>query len=234
MKNFNQKLKIPVLLFAICYLLFAIFYFAGAQTAPQFLVSWQADSYVPSWYQGKIFPTNGSKIGVNFELLENGKIVNLSKIKVRWYINDKLIRNESNGLGIKSLSFTTSDYPGYETEVRITLPDYKGNVLDEIIRIPVVSAEATIDSPYSDNQVYIGGSSFLAHPFFFNIKKLNELSFEWFVDGRLAKEGERMDKLDLNIDPFTPSGWEINVQPIIKNLLNQMEFAGKNIKLRTK
>ena len=94
------------------------FLFRRRSDCAAILVSWQADSYVPSWYQGKIFPTNGSKIGVNFELLENGKIVNLSKIKVRWYINDKLIRNESNGLGIKSLSFTTSDYPGYETEVR--------------------------------------------------------------------------------------------------------------------
>ena len=145
--------------------------------------------------------------------MENGKIINLSKTKVRWYINDNLAK---------------------QTEIRIILPDYKGGPLDEIIKIPIVSPETIISSPYSDNQVYIGGSSFLAHPFFFNIKKLNELSFEWSVDGRLAKEGERMDKLDLNIDPFTPSGWEINVQATIKNLLNQMEFAGKNIKLRIK
>lgn len=232
MKNFNQKFKTPALLFAICYLFFAIFYFVDAQTAPQFLVSWQADSYAPSWYQGKIFPTHGSKIDINFELLESGKIINLSKTKVRWYINDNLIKNEKNGLGIKFLSFVANDYPGQETEIRITLPDYKGETLDEIVRIPIVSPEATIDSPYSDNRVYIGGSSFLAHPFFFNIKKLNELSFEWSVDGRPAKSGEKDDKLDLNVDPLTPSGWEINVQATIKNLLNQMEFAGKNIKLR--
>ncbi len=229
MTNFKTQ---TFLFFCFCFLVFNFNLTSAA--SPQFLVSWQADSYAPSWYQGKIFPTNGSKIDVNFELLENGKIINLSKTKVRWYINDNLVKNEKNGLGIKSLSFITGDYPGQETEIRITLPDYKGGPLDEIIKIPIVSPETIISSPYSDNQVYIGGSSFLAHPFFFNIKKLNELSFEWSVDGRLAKEGERMDKLDLNIDPFTPSGWEINVQATIKNLLNQMEFAGKNIKLRIK
>jgi len=223
--------KTPIFLFFfLCFLVFSFDLTSAA--LPQFLVSWRTDSYIPNWYQGKIFPTNGSKIDINFELLENGKIVNLSKTKIRWYINDKLVKNEKNGLGIKFLSFVANDYPGQETEIRIALPDYKGGPLDEIIKIPIVSPEAVIDSPYPDNQVYIGGSSFTAYPFFFNIKKPDELSFEWFVDGRPVKEGERADKLDLNIDPLTPSGWEIGVRATIKNLLNQMEFSVKNIKLR--
>ena len=52
-----------------------------AQNAPQFMVSWQADSYAPSWYQGKIFPVHGSRIKIGFELTDNGKIIDLSKIR---------------------------------------------------------------------------------------------------------------------------------------------------------
>ena len=102
------KLKFLYFFFC-CWFLF--FNFANAQTVtqttsrPQFMVSWQAQSYAPSWYQGKIFPTKGSRINVVFELVDGGKIADLSKLKVRWYLNDKLVLNEKTDLALNHIFF---------------------------------------------------------------------------------------------------------------------------------
>ncbi|KKR89267.1 MAG: hypothetical protein UU85_C0004G0108 [Candidatus Wolfebacteria bacterium GW2011_GWA2_42_10] len=227
------KLKTLVFLFsAFCFLLSA--FGANAQTAPQFLVSWKAQSYVPSWYQGKIFPTNGSRIDVNFELIDNGKIADISKKVIRWYVNDELMKNEKNGLGIKSFSFNAADYPGKETEIRIAMPDYWDVPLDKIFIIPIVSPEVVIDAPYPSRRIPADRSSFLAYPFFFNIGNSNSLSFEWFVNDQSAKAGENPSALNLNIDSTAPKGFAIDIKVVVKNLLNEMEFAGKNIKMEIK
>jgi len=228
MKKYNPKLKIFTFLLSTFYLLLATIS-ASAQATPQFLVSWQAESYVPSWYQGKVLATKGSAIKVSFELIDNGKIADLSKKKVRWYINDKLVQNENKGLGLKSYSFIADDYPGQDTEIRITIVDYKDEVLDKIIVIPIVSSEAVIDAPYTNREIKSGRNSFFAYPFFFNIKDLNKLSFEWLVDNQAAEAGDNSAILDLNVDSLAPKGFEINVKLTIKNLLDELSFASKNI-----
>ena len=205
-----------------------------AQNAPQFMVSWQADSYAPSWYQGKIFPVHGSRIKIGFELTDNGKIIDLSKNKVRWYINDKLKINEDSGLGIKTFSFLVNDYSGEDTEIKIAvLPcdgrcdGYKGEIIYKIVKIPIVSSEAVIDAPYKEKTISVGENIFLAYPFFFNVKNLSELFFEWLVANQPAESGKNNQALDLNIDSLTPSGFEIDIKAIIRNLSDEMEFAAK-------
>ena len=231
MKNYKLKLKISVLIFSTFYFLLSAFYLVHAQTPPQFMVSWQANSYAPSWYSGKILPTRGSLIKISFELVDNGKIADLSKKKVRWYVNDKLVQNESKGLGLKFYSFIADDYPGQETEIRITIVDYKDEILDKIVRIPIVSAEAAIDSPYPNAEINTEKNSFLVYPFFFNIRDLNNISFEWLVDNQPAESGENSQSLELNIESAAPSGFEIDIKATIRNLLDEMEFASENIKL---
>lgn len=209
---------------------------------PQFMVSWKADSYAPSWYQGKILPSKGSRVNVGFELIQNGKIVDLSKNRVRWYINDKLAKNETSGLGIKDFSFVVSDYGGEETEVKIAvLPcesrceGYKGGgILYKTTTIPVSNLEAVIDAPYKNRAVAYGKNSFFAHLFFFNIGDLSKLSFEWLVNEEKANVGERRDILDLNIGQSAIPGTDIGLRLVIKNPAEELEFAGANIKLTVK
>jgi hypothetical protein len=236
MKNSRLKLKI---IFAFCTIVlissFLVLSHSNAQTTPQFLVSWQAQSFVPGWYQGKIFPTYQSPLEINFELLISGKIVDLSKTKIRWYMNDKLVKNEDDGLGIKSLKITVPDYPGQETEIRISLPDYRGSVLDKIIKIPVARPEAMINVPYPDNQIKTGENYFQIFPFFFNVKKMDALSVEWSANGeKAASVTENPWQLTLNIDVATPSGFNINLSATVKNLLNQLEFNSQSIQLQLK
>lgn len=236
----NDFMKKIIFLFSIFYFLFSNIAFnvvlAQVVNQPQFMASWQAQSYVPTWYQGKVFPTKGSRINVAFELIDGDKIADLSKIKVRWYVNDHLRLNEEKGLGIKSYSFLASDYPGQDTEVRIAVVGYKNmGQLDKFITIPVVRPEAVINAPYSDLEISRGTTAFSAYPFFFNISDLKNLSFDWTVNGQPAESGvENQQALDLNIDRQAPSGFVANVGLAIRNLLDEMEFAGNNVKLNVK
>ena len=235
------KLKFFIFLFFVVGFLF--FNFANAQTVtqttsrPQFMVSWQAQSYAPSWYQGKIFPTKGSRINVVFELIDNGKIADLSKLKVRWYLNDKLVLNEKNGLGVKSYSFQANDYAGQDAEIRIAIIGYKGGEqIGKIITIPIAYPEAVIDAPYSDLQINRGTTLLGAYPFFFNVSDLKNLSFNWNVNNQVAEVNDinRQQALDLNIDQKAPSGFIADIKLTVRNLLDEMSFASDNVKLNIK
>jgi len=234
MQNYKSKFKILTFYIVILIFTFLIFNFTDAQASQEFLVSWQAESYVPSWYNGKILPTKGSLVEVNFELIDKAKIANLSKEKVRWYINDKLMVNEENGLGLKSLRFAMPDYPGRETEIRIQIFHYQegSDVLDKIIRIPSVSSEAVIDAPFPDRKINVGSSSFKTSPFFFNVKNLSDFKVEWSAFGqRIEEPSPDQWSLNLNIDSRTPKGTEISLSVSIKNLLKELEFVSKSVKL---
>lgn len=242
MKNYNShvyrqagKLKISVIfIFSIFYFLFSIIS-ASAQTAPQFLITWRSHNYAPSWYQGKVLATRGSWVDVSFDLIDNGKIVDLSKKKIRWYVNDDLRRNEDDGLGIKNYYFGVDDYARDDIEVRIVVVDYAENEIGQMVIIPLANPEAVIDAPYSGNRVPSGTSIFKAYPFFFDINDLSKLSFDWMVNGRPAESAsENADALKLNIDKLAPSGFGIDVRATIKNLADEMEFAGGNVKLEIK
>lgn len=235
MTDFKSKLKISVLIFSIFYFLFFVFHSGHTQTTSQFLVSWQAQNYAPAWYQGKIFPTKGTPMNISFELIDKNKIVDVSKYRVRWYVNDQLIKNEDNGLGIKSVGVTIPDYPGNATQIRISLPDYS-NGLDKIITIPVIKPDLVIDSPYYNNQVLSGQtSSFYAYPFFFNVKTPDALSFEWLVNGQPSETpSAEPAKLDLKVEAAATSGFQINIQAIAGNVSNQLESASKNITVEIK
>jgi len=233
MTNYNSKFKTSILIISIFYFLFSIFCVADAQASPQFLVSWRAQNYAPSWYPGKILPANKTPIEISFELIDNGKLADLSKTKVRWYINDNLIKNENDGLGIKKIKFNIPDYAGNETEVRIIVVDYLGGEqIDKIIAIPTVSPETVIEAPYLNGEIGVGTSNFRALPFFFNITNLNNLSVEWSANEQKS-EGffDNPWLLNLNIDSKTPLGTEIRLSALVKNPSKELEFASKNINL---
>lgn len=233
--NTNIKKFKNISIFLAIFFLFSFFFpFSSFGASHQFLTSWQADSYVPNWYQGKVFPTRGSSININFELINNNKIVNLSKNKIRWYINDKLFKNEDSGLGIKSLQFINNNFRGNDIEVKIAVVDYSANALYKIIHIPIVMPEAIIDAPYTEQKISAGENLFHVFPFFFNIKNLGELSFEWWANEQVADITENPQELSLSINTQTPPGTVINLKAIIKNIANQFEFANKNIQLQIK
>ena len=232
MKSFLNK-KSFLLIISIGFV-FLNFKFVLAQTNYQFLTSWKADGFVPTWYQGKILPTRGSRVSVSFELINKGKISDLSNTVVRWYINDNLVKNENNGLGIKNYSFTVTDYPGNNAEIRIAMPDYNGQPLNKIIQIPVNSPEVIVESPAFSLNNISKTAIFKANPFFFNVKTMKNLSFQWTANGQSTGNYAGSNILNFNVDPAIDPNTEISLSVVVKNLLNEMEFASKEINFKLK
>lgn len=181
-------------------------------------------------------PTKGTPVTVSFELVDNGKIADLSNTKARWYINSKLFKNEDNSLGIKSINFSIPDYPGEETTIRISLPDYNGQILDQIISIPVQKPGVVIDGKLRDQSIQSGSHTFEAIPFFFNgARNLNDLSFNWMVNNQTANANLGLSwTLDLKLDPAIQTGLFISVQVTVQNIFDAMQLASNSIQARTK
>jgi len=220
-----------LVLFVIWILTFG--FSAHAQSKPQFLVSWQAEDYAPYWYAGKILAINSTPVSIGFELIDNGKIADLSKTIVRWYVNDKLILNEDNGLGIKSLKINIPDYNGQQTEIRIAVVGYgKTGFIDKLIEIPVAGPEAVINAPYPEGGIKTGASVLSLFPFFFNVKDLSNLAVNWSVSGQpLNNSTGNPFILNLNVGSETPANTTIAVSVSIKNKLKDLEFASQNMNL---
>lgn len=230
MNHFFKKIVVSFIVFLSLFV-FRFSLSAHAQQAPQFLVSWQTNSFAPSWYQGKNFPTTGSQIIVKFDLIDGGKIADLSKTAIRWYINDNLVMNEKNGLGIKTYAFFAKDYAGAKTNVRISIPNYKGSVLDDVFDISVVNPEVVMNAPYPDNLISTGKLDLEAMPFFFNVSNMSNLSFSWAANNKPTTiVGNSL--LSLNIDAGPVSGGSaIDLGILVKNIVNDLETASKSIKL---
>lgn len=234
MKNFKFKIILSISVFIVFYL--AFFNFSYAQAVPQFLISWEAKNYIPDWYSGKILPTAKTNVEVSFELIDNGKPVDLSGVKVRWYVNDKLVKNENNGLGIKKINFTTPNYFGQEVEIRIAVVDYASvGFIDKLIKIPVVRPEAVINAPYADNKIKTGGSIFELFLFFFTTNDKENLSIQWSVlDKQPKSQKDDPFRLNLNIDSQTPVDSVINLSVVVGNMIKTLESASKTINLTVK
>jgi hypothetical protein len=208
---------------------------AQAASQPQFLVTWRSHNYAPSWYAGKILATRGSWVDVSFDLIDNGKVVDLSKNKVRWYVNDDLKRNEDDGLGIKNYYFGIDDYKNEDINIQIVVVDYLDEQIGKFITIPLAQPEVVIDAPYANRRLPSGTDMFKAYPYFFDIKDLSKLSFNWTVNGQPAESASiSADTLKLNIDNLAPSGFGIDIQALIKNLTDEFEFASGKVKLEVK
>lgn len=235
---YKLGLKLKIMFLIPVFIAFCLFLpnFSCAQSTPQFLISWEAKNYVPDWYSGKILPTAKTNVEISFELIDNGKPVDLSGVKVRWYINDKLVKNENNGLGIKKINFITPNYFNQEAEIRIAVVDYANvGFIDKLIDIPVVRPEAVINAPYADNKIKTGGSIFELFLFFFTTNNKENFSIQWSVlDKKPKSQKDDPFKLDLNVDSQIPVDSVINLSVVVNNIVKTLESAVKIINLTVK
>lgn len=207
-------------------------FLANAQTAPQFLVSWKSGNFVPADYSGKILPIKGSKIEMGFDLIDKGKVINLSNSEISWYANGELIARAN---GLKTANRIAGNRP--EETIRISISDYQGAELEKTFLIPITNPEAILDihapTKITNNQFGLGLSDnkFEARPFFFNISDpFNELSLSWKVNNNQIKEATDKPILELDLtSEGKPQQTNLNLSVEIRNKLNQLELAIKSI-----
>jgi len=156
-------------------------------------LSWTAETYTPYEYKGRALPTQGSNVIIDAILDISGE--NPSNLKYSWFLDDIFQENKS-GYGRNSFQFGVRRAGGSSHKVLIKIfNDSRSFMVEKSIDIPIVgpeialyfsnggsySSDRVIDSVdvYSDKK-----SIFIIRPYFFDINKLTDLSFEW----RLANQ----------------------------------------------
>ena len=161
---------------------------------PQFLVSWEAKNTVPVWFEGKSFPTNESTVAASFELVSQnkadfGKVISLSNREVRWYLNDQLVRR---GNGLQTFNVGVGDFPGSETDVRISVEFYDSETketrfIDYRFAVPVIDPVVVLWHPSFSLSLPLNQEVVItAFPFFFNVAD-RLLNVIWDVNGKQAE-----------------------------------------------
>lgn len=209
-------------------LLFVVILLAEAQARPQVFVSWRAESYAPPAYGGKILPTAGSLITISFEVVDDGKLANLSKQTIYWYLNNDLIENRD---GVQSVAFNAPARAPSILELRIELPAYPSGLLLKTINIPVVRPEAAIEAPYPDGQFSETRVQMAGSPYFFNANKINDFRFSWTINGEAAEGEESSREFIVNLNPDAPPGSTLNIGLTINNTSFTEEVASVFAKL---
>lgn len=214
--KFVIRLAMVVILFTIYNLPFTNF--SSAQTVPEFMITWKANSYVPPNYQGKILPTTETQVDMAMELIDNGALANISGNTIRWFVNGKL---QKSGVGTKTFSFTT---PNSRTtqNVDVAIVRYRGADITKRVQIPVVAPEVTIGG---------GPNIFKTLLYFFNIRNLSQTNITWTANGTQT-EGvvENPEIINLNTANL-PFGTEINLSVTAQNAFKPLETATKSIQI---
>jgi hypothetical protein len=160
---------------------------------------WSADTYVPFGYEGRALPTTESLIIVEADLKISG--ANPSGLKYSWFLDD-IFQEAKSGYGRKSLQFYTRRFKGASHAILVKIfNESRSFYIEKSIDIPITNPEVVV-YPKTDSKInpsYLASaenfdvmagqeSSFLALPYFFNIKSVKDLEFEWTIENQSAKD----------------------------------------------
>lgn len=212
----------------ILLLLFCLFLLktSAQQTESDLIISWQASSFVPYYFGGKILPTVGSDILAAIDLIQNNKLVDLSKTKIYWYVNNELI---SNSVGVQKITFVAPPPANSRIDLKVELPDL--GIL-KTIEIPVVKPKLVLDVPFPKKEIKTNYFELVAYPYFFNLTNndLDYLSIVWLINGRVGKpSAEDPSKIKINITDENIS--DLTIEAFAQNTELPQENASKKVDL---
>lgn len=157
--------------------------FVFGQTVNPLIVTWQANNYFPADYAGKAAATPNSPIIVSVELIQKGKLADITGADIKWYADNSII---ANGVGQKTASFAAAQNGNGYQNVRVLVSAGSAS-FENSVRIPVVKSSVVITSFLKNQSVKPGDEVvFQALPFFFNIDSIQKLSFLWQINNQSA------------------------------------------------
>lgn len=158
-----------------------------------FNLIWSVDTYTPYNYEGRNLPSRGSEIRV--EAIISVSSGSPNNLKYSWFLEGVFQRSKS-GYGKDVFSFSAVQRPGGFHIIKLQIFNDDRSVFQEkSIQIPVVSPEIIVypsngNSHFSNQASKISTVlsnkefSFIAKPYFFSIKRLIDLTFEWNFPGK--------------------------------------------------
>ncbi|MBL7154953.1 MAG: hypothetical protein ISS88_00395 [Candidatus Portnoybacteria bacterium] len=184
------------LLVAVCCLLF--FTSAQSQTSQiGITLTWSTDTYVPIDYSGKALPSRGSIIEVAANIDSKG--VNPQELVYNWFLDDRIQKADS-GQGKQVFQFNIGDRITRKRLVKVETKNTAGTLLGTSSYLslkpcqPEIALETKallLESSNLTQKYQISANQeikFIAQPYFFNIKSLDELDYKWSLGGKTASQ----------------------------------------------
>lgn len=184
---------------------------------------WTAETYTPHTYQGRTLPSPGSKVTIEAIVHTSGG--DPRSLKYSWFLENVFQRNKS-GYARDSFYFYVSQAPGNHHTVKLQIFNESRSFFEErTITIPIVKPELVI-YPSNGNSYFFDRTgeistilagkkfSFIAKPYFFSIKKLTDLTFEW----HFAEQ-----------EPVISSGYDANVLSLTISGKKDKEILENNL-----
>ena len=203
----------------------------GTTESPVILLTWQAGSYVPTNYQGKALAGPSSIISASVEIIDQGKVADLSRSPIRWYLDGSLV---GSGVGKKTVNVRAPSLPLQGTQLMVQIPGYKGELLFKTVVIFVSSPIAAIEAPYVGGDFGSRSVSVRGVPYFFNVSDMSTLIFNWTVNGQSAPTAtstEEKTQLVVNINPDAAIGSTLDIGLVIRDPKLELFYASKNVTL---
>lgn len=175
---------------------------------------WSADTYTPYNYQGRALPSPGSKVMVEAIVHVSGG--DPDSLKYSWFLENIFQRGKS-GYAKDSFYFYVSQKSGAYHTVKLQIFNESRSFFEEkIIQIPIVKPEIVVyasngNSHFSERtngtSMVLSGKkfSFIAKPYFYGVKKITDLTFEWHF---AEQEPIISSAYDANVLGLTISGKE--------------------------
>lgn len=178
-------------LLIIIYGLSVIIPVQGQGSEIEVTLTWSTNTYVPLDYPGKSLPTRESVIEVVANI--DSQETNPQTLTFNWFLDNKIQKNNS-GLGKDVFSFKLSTNINKEYGVRVEIGDKTDNLITlSHVYIKLVEPEISLGIPPEyqapDNQEI----EFTAQPYFFNINDINELNYDWSLNGQSASQVDNDD-----------------------------------------
>lgn len=180
---------IPLAIGGFLFITLAIALSARAQTS-EVLLTWQADAYVPADYAGRVLPARGSTVTAAVELLDSGRLVDLSGNKINWIVDGQIM---GSGVGLKTFTFTIPDFESERVRLTARITKSRGVAVEKSADLPVKKPEAVIDIPYPSKIAKERNIRLYALPYFFPIKSLEEISFLWKANDARSSSATGLD-----------------------------------------
>ena len=198
---------------------------AAPDSEPIFFVSWQASSYAPAEFSGKRLPSIGTPIAASLEALGGGRVMDISREIIYWYLGDDLIES---GVGAQKIFFRPTS--GGIKKLRVVVGGGSGSP-DVSVSIPVVNPEAVIVAPTTNGKFGDQKIRILAKPYFFNVSSLENLRFTWRVNNQQPNDLKDPGLLDISLGKDVANNSFLNIVLGIENSSNPDEAATKIMSL---
>jgi len=204
---------------------------------------WSTNTYTPLNYQGRKLPTKGSWVSVFADLKISGE--NPINLKYSWFL-DGIFQENKSGYGKDSLDFMARRTNGLSHNVLLKIfNNSRSFVIERSIEIPIAKSEIflyeTYRGSYFSDQInekyYIPSNetiSFIALPYFFDVKKITDLNFKWTIPGQepINASGYNANILKLTIKKENQKTLEREIRVDVSKKLGTSQNSYKKIKIQ--